>query len=293
MQSTRVHRLATARLVAGAVTLSFAPVLVKLIDMPATVSAFYRTLAGGIILTALVWGRGHKLISGRSTLVALIGAGVMFAADLAVWHRSILSIGPGLATLLGNFQVFAMALVGVCFFGERLRWQLAVSIPMAITGLAMIVGLDWSVFDDRYRWGVLFGLMTAAAYTGYLLFLRQARMAEPDSAPIRDLAVTSLVSAACLGLGGLAEGSGFAIPSLADAGWLMGYTVSAQILGWVLISSSLAHVPASRVGLILLLQPALAFGWDVLFFARSITAVEAAGAGLALFAIFLGTKRGA
>src|SRR3546814_9021646 len=31
-----------------------------------------------------------------------------FAADLWLWHRSILLVGPGLATLLGNAQVFFM-----------------------------------------------------------------------------------------------------------------------------------------------------------------------------------------
>jgi drug/metabolite transporter (DMT)-like permease len=47
---------------------------------------------------------------------------------------------------------------------------------------------------------------------------------------------------------------------------------------------------ASRVGLILLLQPALAFLWDVLIFARDFGPREAAGAALALAAIGLGSR---
>ena len=47
----------------------------------------------------------------------------------------------------------------------------------------------------------------------------------------------------------------------------------------------------SRVGLILLLQPLLAFVWDVLFFSRSITLVELTGAILTLFGIYLGMKK--
>ncbi|MGH8335846.1 MAG: EamA family transporter, partial [Gammaproteobacteria bacterium] len=62
-------------------------------------------------------------------------------------------------------------------------------------------------------------------------------------------------------------------------------------LGWVLISSSIHKVRASQVGLILLLQPVCAFAWDVLFFGRRFTAVEIAGAVLALAAIYLGSVR--
>ena len=62
-------------------------------------------------------------------------------------------------------------------------------------------------------------------------------------------------------------------------------------LGWVLISSSLRHVPASSVGLILLVQPTLAIVWDVLFFARPFGAREGVVAALTLFAIWLGSRR--
>jgi hypothetical protein len=67
----------------------------------------------------------------------------MFALDLFFFHRSILFVGPGLATLLANFQVFILALAGVVLLGERLNWQTAVSIPLAVLGLATIVGFDW------------------------------------------------------------------------------------------------------------------------------------------------------
>jgi len=42
------------------------------------------------------------------------------------------------------------------------------------------------------------------------------------------------------------------------------------------------------VGLILLLQPALAFVWDILFFGRPTRAVELVGAAITLGAIYLG-----
>jgi drug/metabolite transporter (DMT)-like permease len=56
------------------------------------------------------------------------------------------------------------------------------------------------------------------------------------------------------------------------------------------IASSLPHVSTAEAGIALLLQPTLSFVWDVLFFARVLTATELAGAGIALIAIYLGSR---
>jgi drug/metabolite transporter (DMT)-like permease len=304
---------AVLRLLAGAVMISFAPVFVRVTDVPPTVVAVYRTLIGGVVLLGWVLVRGGRLRVGGRVLLALGMAGVAFGVDLALWHRSIWYIGPGLATLLANFQVFVLAITGVMFFGERLHARLVMSIVLAVAGLGLIVGPRWDLLAPQYRWGVILGLLTAAAYAVYILSLRwaathaAARQRAPGALgsqgsgpagqrpahdPARDLALSSLVSAACLSASALFEGESLAIASLRDAGLLAGYALVAQVLGGMLIISALGLVPASRVGLILLLQPALALVWDVLFFARPVMIREIAGAVVALVAIYLGTRLG-
>jgi drug/metabolite transporter (DMT)-like permease len=105
-----------------------------------------------------------------------------------------------------------------------------------------------------------------------------------------DLTVASFVSAAFLGVSALVEGESLAIPTVVDGSLLCAYALVAQVLGWVLVSSSLRVVPASTVGLSLLLQPSLALVWDVLFFARPFGAREGVGAALTLLAIWLGSR---
>ena len=61
-----------------------------------------------------------------------------------------------------------------------------------------------------------------------------------------------------------------------------------QVVGWLLITNALPGIRASLSGLILLLQPALAFVWDVLLFQRPTTAVNWLGVGLTMAAIYLG-----
>jgi drug/metabolite transporter (DMT)-like permease len=301
-EDPRAVTRAVLRLIAGATMISFAPVFVRVIDVAPTVVGFYRMLIGGVVLLAWVLARGGSLRVGVRVALALAVAGVAFGVDLALWHRSIWYVGPGLATLLANFQVFVLAVAGVVFFGERLRARLVISIVLAVFGLGLIVGPGWDLLTPKYRWGMILGLLAAVSYAVHILTLRWANLrgavrsdapgAPTGPDPARDLALSSLVSAAFLGLTAAVEGQSLAIASLSDAALLASYALVAQVLGWILIVGALGLVPASRVGLILLLQPALALVWDVLFFARPVMIRELAGAVVALVAIYLGARSG-
>jgi len=173
---------------------------------------------------------------------------------------------------------------------QRPRAVQLFAVPLALFGLALIVGLDWNSLPADYRLGVVFGLLTAVVYAGYMLTMRAARTDSTDPLPVREVAVISIGSALLLGLAAIAEGESLLIPSYLDAAWLVGYGVLSQCFGLLLIASSLLKVSTPEAGLELLLQPILSFTWDVVFFARPMTLVELGGAAIALFAIYLGSR---
>ncbi len=279
------------QLLIGAVMISFSAVFVKLVMVPPTTAAFYRMLFGGAILLVAALIRRERLWSGWRSLSVVAVAAFLFALDLAFWHRSILFVGPGIATLLANFQVFLLAAAGVLLFGEALRWQLSVGVVLAMAGLVMLVGAGWGHLSAGYHLGVGFGLLTAVCYAGYILTLRHSRVAPAGSGHLSNMAQLSLICAAFLAAFVLMEGESFAITRAMDGVWLLAYGVFGQVLGWLLISQSLARVRASQVGLVLLLQPTLAFVWDAVFFGHRFSAVQIAGAMLALVAIYLGSQK--
>ncbi len=123
-----------------------------------------------------------------------------------------------------------------------------------------------------------------------MLSLRRAQIITAHAGTGSNLAVTCLISSALLIAWTSFTGQSLAIPTVADGVWLVVYALVAQVFGWLMITSALGNVPAARVGLLLLLQPALSFVWDVLLFDRGFTALEASGAALALFAIYLGSR---
>ncbi|MAD28940.1 MAG: permease [Woeseiaceae bacterium] len=275
----------------GAFMISFSPVFVSLVNVSPTTSGFYRVFFGGVALTTFIFLSGRRLSFNKSIWIALLFSAVFFTADLWFWHRSILYVGPGLSTLLANFQVFFMLLASIMLFKQQPTKMQIIAIPIALLGLLAIVGIDWNQLHSDYRLGVIFGLLTAVSYTGYMLFMRQAQIDSKHVLPVREIAIMSLLVALSLGVIAQVEGESLAINSLQDLSLLLAYGLFSHATGLILIASALAKVTTAEVGIVLLLQPSLSFIWDVLLFNRSFTLVEFIGVSMVLIAIYMSSKR--
>jgi drug/metabolite transporter (DMT)-like permease len=284
-------RRAVIQMAVGAALLSSTSLFVVYAQVPPTVSGFYRMLFGGGMLLAWVAASGGwRRLVWRDAVLALLPA-VGFAADLIQWHRSILWVGPGIATLLTNFQVFLMALTGLAFYRERTgRWFLP-GILLAMGGLWLLVGAHWSMFDAQHRLGVWLGLGSGVAYTVYLLSFRQALKTHAHLSPAQFLGVMSLLCALLLWLWGQGEGVSFTLHTPRSWGVLAALGFFGQVLAWLLMVRAMPRLPASLVGLLLLLQPALAFVLDVVLLDRPTGLGDWIGLVLALAGIILGALR--
>ncbi len=314
------YRSAFVKMLAGAALISTTSIFVRYAHVAPTVSAFYRLAFGGAMLLVILIVRGIAPTSGppphageeesasrvardrhsRPSVAARFGwrdaawlvvPAFAFAIDLMMWHRSIHYIGPGLATLIGNFQVFVMALAGVVFYREKLGWRFALGLALAIFGLWLIVGQGWSALSADYRLGVLLGVLTGIAYAVYMLTQRRAQLRRPALTPQIALCGVSLICAVMLAVAVLAEGQSFAIPDGQSWAALLALAFFGQVLGWVLISQAMPVLPASLVGLLLLLQPGLSFVLDVILFARPTTLSDWIGLVLSLLGIFVASQR--
>ena len=251
---SQATRLTMLGLIVGAVLISFSGVWVKVAHVSPNASAFYRVFFGSIVLlAAALYHREVKWPKLRHLLLSVL-CGILFALDLWLYHYSIQYIGPGLATIILNFQVFILAGFGILFLKEPVRLIYLLSLPLTLVGLFMIVGVNWSELELSYRVGVYYGLAAAVFYAAEVVH-------HNDSFQIPDL--QSFFSLAALGL-------------------------FSHSLGWILITNALPKIRTSFSGLILLLEPALAFVWDVLFFQRPTSLVNWLGVVIALAAIYLG-----
>jgi len=291
MKASSLNR-SIAALAAGAAIVSVTGPIVRVLAVPPTVTAFYRMVFGGAILLVIVLIARARLRLDRYSVLLAAAAALSFACDMTMWNRSIRLVGPGLATILVGCQVFPMAGIGLLFYKEKLTWRLAVSVPLAIVGLAMIVGVDWRLGSPGFRHGVLFGLGSAFCYAGYLVALRRLQHGAGLGGRVSNMATVSVCCAAFLGVIALVQRESFRIPEARSLGLLVALGVIGQVLAWVLMSSGLPKVRHSLASLVLLLQPLLASVWDVLFFRHPVTVLQAIGAAVTLGAIYLGATAG-
>ena len=306
MHDSKPDRGALLCLLGGAALIGSNGMMVRLAETAPTITAFWRMSFAGVLLLAFVFAtRSWRRLPRRVWYWVLLPAAA-FAIDLWLWHRSILLVGPGLATLLANAQVFFMALAGVMFYRERLGPRFLGGIVLAFVGLWLLLGGSWASLPAQYRWGVWLGLATGVCYAAYNLGLKRAQHEAVEAlgdtsaaggssaaAPIEQvLALASLGCAVLLGMAGLAEGASFAIPSWRSFWILLLLAAVGHCLSWVLISRAMRQLSVALIGLLLLLQPIVAFLLDVGLLDRVTTPREWLGLGFSLAGIFLASLKG-
>lgn len=285
---SRAAHFGMLSLIAGAVMISLSGVWVKVAHVAPNVSAFYRVFFGGIVLMGAALSRRELKWPGVRQLMLYLLCGFLFAVDLWLYHYSIQYIGPGLGTIIPNFQVFILAAFGILFFKEPLRPAYLMSLPLAFVGLFMIVGLNWAQLEQVYRIGIYYGLACAVLYATFILTLRKLQADQMGVSFFYVLMMVSFATAIFLAAEIIYNHDSFQIPDPQSLFALAALGLLSQSAGWILITNALPGIRASLSGLILLLQPALAFVWDVLFFQRPTSPVNWLGVAVALAAIYLG-----
>lgn len=276
----------------GAAIISFSAVFVRLSAVHADAAGFYRVFFGALALVpVLLLRRENFSFSGRTLLWSAIAA-LFFFCDLAAWHRSIHYLGPGLATLFGNFQIFFVALAGFLFLEEKISLRFVLSVPLALSGIVCVLNPLTFTLRSDFGSGFVLGIVTSLCYTGYLLSLHRMKRLHAGLSSTGMICLVSALCAVIFFAECLLTGTSLAMPSTIDFIYMALYGIICQGIAWVLISRSMPHVGASLTGLLLLMQPVMSYLWDITIFHRHIAPLECIGVVIALIAIYLGSGAG-
>jgi drug/metabolite transporter (DMT)-like permease len=284
-----VERNVRACALLGAVTIAFSSILVRLSHASPSTAAIFRCVYALPLLGLIAW-REDRRLGGRpwAQRRVAVAAGMFFAVDLILWHRSIEDVGAGLATVLANVQVVLVPLVAWMLLGERPGRRILVALPIAMLGVVLISGaLDHAAYGRDPARGALYGLGAGCAYVGFLLLLRRggSDLRRP-AGPLFDATATAAV--ACV-LAGLIIGDGDLAPDWPGAGWLIVLALTSQVLGWLLITSSLPRLPAALTSLLLTVQPIGSLLLGAAIFAEAPSSLQLTGAGLVLIGLLVAT----
>src|SRR5205807_3178445 len=135
--------------------------------------------------------------------------------------------------------------------------------------------------------GTFFGLGAGVAYVGFLLLLRRggADLRRP-AGPLFDATATATVL--CV-IAGLIIGDADLVPDWPGAGWLITLALTSQVLGWLLITSSLPRLPAALTSLLLTIQPVGSVALAALIFSEAPSWLQLTGVATILCALVVAT----
>ncbi len=276
--------------VLGAVAIAFSSILVRLSHASPTTAAIFRCAyalpALGLIALAEDRRLGARRWADRRVAVA---AGVFFAADLILWHNSIEDVGAGLATVLANIQVVLVPLVAWAVLAERPGRNVLAALPLALMGVVLISGvLEHGAYGRDPARGAVFGLGAGLAYVGFLLLLRRGGVdLRRPAGPLLDATLTATV--ACI-VAGLVIGDARLVPRWPSAGWLALLALTSQVLGWLLISTSLPRLAAAQTSLLLTVQPVGSVALATVILGEAPSALQLGGMALVLSALLVATR---
>ncbi len=274
--------------VLGALAIAFSGIIYRWSDVSPATGVFFRSLYGLPILLLVAAAEWRALgPMSRRTIGLSVLAGVFFALDLLTFHYAIDLIGAGLGTVMGNLQVLIVGLAAWALFGERLRREVVVALPVMLAGVILISGVVGSgAYGSNPQLGVLIGLVTAASYSGYLLVIRRA---SPDHRPAGPVAIATAVTGLLAGLFGAGVGDLDLVPSLPAHLYLLALGILSQSVGYLLIQASLPKLPAVITSVLLLVQPVTTLVLGAILLAEAPSPWQLAGVALVLGGMALAT----
>ncbi|HEY5434268.1 MAG TPA: DMT family transporter [Candidatus Limnocylindrales bacterium] len=274
--------------VLGALAIAFSGIFYLWSGVSPATGVFFRCLFGLPIL--LLVARSEWLTLGpmsRRTIGLSALAGVVFAVDLITFHYAVDLIGAGLGTVMGNLQVLIVGLAAWALFGEWLRREVVVALPIMLSGVVLISGVVGSgAYGANPQLGVAIGLVTATAYSGYLLIIRRA---SPDHRPAGPVVIATAVTGLLAGLFGAAVGDLDLAPGLPALAYLLALGILSQSIGYLFIQVSLPRLPAVITSVLLLVQPVATMILGAILLAELPSPWQLAGVALVLGGMALAT----
>ncbi len=240
--------LVAAGLAVAVIAISTSPILVRVAHVPALALAFWRCLAGALLVAPFALRGGRARPTWRDAR-RLALSGTCLALHFALWNASLALTTVASSTVLVACSPFFVGLLAGPYLGEppsRRGWA---GIALTIAGAALIALGDAGAVDlgPRALLGDAMAFGGAAAIAGYFLIGRSVRRhlaASTYAASVYGVAAAVLLPASLIGgapLAGYRTGSWLAVggvvagPQLtADVVAVVGLTepVGATLLAW-------------------------------------------------------------
>jgi len=240
-------------LVIGILCISFSPIFVKLAGVSPIGCAFYRVFFAWLCLLPYCIVKNKFRVEKRQLIIAVL-AGIIFAADVAVWNLSLLKISATVSTLIANLAPVWVGLFSFLLFKKSSGKLFWIGTAVAIAGMVVLVGYQ-HILHLELNAGILLAVLASLFYATYIMITKNI-MTGIDVFTFMFYSMLS-ASAFLIIVNSFVGGNLLVFPLKV---WLcfIGMGVICQLLGWLTINYSLRYLESTKVAITLLSQTVFA-----------------------------------
>jgi DME family drug/metabolite transporter len=219
-----------------------------------------------------------------SRVLAYLVLGATMAAYQVCYFSAVTLCGVAVTALLAICSApLLIAVLAAVFLDERLTPTSRLSLVMAVLGTALLVlgPRGFGEIGGHFGIGVVLALGAGLSYAAYAVSAKRLLSRRP---PLEVSAATFTVAALLLSPTLFAAGP-IRAPIVAGWPWLVYLGTGPTAAAYVLFTTGLRRVPATRAGIVSLLEPLTASILGVLYFGESLGVAGWLGAALLLGAL--------
>ena len=268
----------------GTLSLSLAAMFIRWAHAPGIVTGFYRLFFSTLLLLPFFLRRKitRPHFNWSDILPPLLG-GVCMAINFALWNTSLFYTNVANAAMLGNISPLWVSIGAMLLFRDHLKKQFWMGLVTILLGIILIMGGDFFL-HPHLGFGDVLAISASVFSAAYILITQWGRKnldslsltwINGASASVWTFFIIIILKAPLVGF--------------PQQTWIVfvSAAIITQIIGYMAISFSLGHLPASIVSPTLNLQPVLTIILAIPLLNEIPNIIQIAGCLLALGGIYI------
>ncbi len=224
-------------------------------DIPPLTQAALRSFGAALIVLAWARARGIPLLSRDGTLLAGLGAGVLFSLEFILLYRGLLYTTATRAVLFLYTAPFFVVIGSRIFLpADRFHWWQWSGLALSFAGIALAFGVPTPSADPHQALGDLMMLGGALGWASTTVLIKASPLTRTSAEKVMlyQLVVSAPVFAVCIPLFGEHVAHAPSWPALAALAYQTFWVVSVTFVIWF---AMVARYSANRLSAFTFLTP--------------------------------------
>lgn len=246
---------------------------------------FYRFLMASLTLWALLAARGERFRARGVDFCKLAGMSLMYMLAALLFFRAFSYLPSGVAATIQFLYPVMVMLIMILFFHERFSWIIALSIVLAVAGVALLSGGPGDGSKSISLPGVGIMLLSALCNALYIVGIHVARI--PNMSGLMMTFYVMLFSALYSLLNALSTGAFQVLASWRELGIAAMLALVTAVLSNLSLILAIQRIGSTMTSVLGVLEPLTAVMVGILVFNEPFSPALAGGVALIAASVVL------